>query len=389
MLNNKRRSIFFKKYLFIFILILLWLNLGESKIIAKEFYSLHDINLVQQDIIILDELTLQEMVYVSPDQSTFIFRNITSQLEQLKIGDILWFYAEVKQDFGFLRQIANIQRNKAGGQGVIIYTIPWQENHPPVITSLMVQPSTLVVGQQADLICYAADEDQDRLYYNWFNSEGIIIGTGAYVQWIAPYQSGNYLITCEVSDVRGEKTTKSIQILVVEKFPLLSEKEKLLIRKFGWGDGRRAIRWPEGRVAVYDGTNFSKMQEVLDEWNKVMEGKVVFYLSHNPQSPVKITYNYELSKKNLCTHIDTHWRNYQLYAAEIQINPDSQRCGFPGNLYAAYLHCFSGVAGFNVWQGTIVELEDWQHFTQISEIIQEMIKALYRIPPGYDLYYEE
>ncbi|GAB4116311.1 MAG: hypothetical protein Kow00103_11850 [Candidatus Caldatribacteriota bacterium] len=374
-----------KIYFFSFILILWLINLSGSKVVAEEIYPSQKINLATKNIIILDDLTLQEMIYVSPDQSILIFRNRTPQLEQLKIGDVLWFYAELKKDFGFLRQIANIQRNETMGKGVIIYTIPWQENNPPVITSLMAQPSTLVVGEQADLICYAADEDQDELYYNWYTSEGTVTGTGAYVQWVAPYQSGSYLIICEVNDARGGKDTKFIQIVVLEKPPMLSEKEKLLIRKFGWRDGHRAIRWPEGRVAVYDGTNFSKMQEVLSEWNKVVGDRVIFYLSSDPLSPVKITYNYELGQRNLCTHIDTHWRNYQLYAAEIQINPDSQLCGFPQNLFAAYLHCFAGVVGFNIWQGITIELEDWQDFTQISEIVQQMIKALYRIPPGYDL----
>jgi len=126
------------------------------------------------------------------------------------------------------------------------------------------------------------------------------------------------------------------------------------------------------------------MQEVLDEWNKVVGDHVVFHLSHNLRSPVKISYNYALSQKDLCYHIDTHWRNFQLYAAEIQINPDSWLCGYPRNLYAAYLHCFSGVAGFNVWQGSTVDRDDWQNFTQIPDVIHQMIQALYTVPPGYE-----
>ena len=117
----------------------------------------------------------------------------------------------------------------------------------------------------------------------------------------------------------------------------------------------------------------------------MVDDEVVFYLSHNTQSPVKISYNYALIQKNLCYHIDTHWRNYRLYAAEIQINPNSRLCGFPRNLYAAYLHSFSGVAGFNVWQGSIIDRDNWQNFTQISEIMQQMLKALYTVPPGYNL----
>ena len=127
------------------------------------------------------------------------------------------------------------------------------------------------------------------------------------------------------------------------------------------------------------------MQEVLNQWNEVTGGRVIFYLSNNPQSPVKITYNPELSEENLCYNIDTHWSNYQLYAAEIKINPDSSFCGYPKNSYALYLHSFSGVAGFDVWKGETVGQKDWQDFNLISEIMQMMIKALYKVPPGYDL----
>jgi len=116
----------------------------------------------------------------------------------------------------------------------------------------------------------------------------------------------------------------------------------------------------------------------------VVGDEVVFYLSHNTQSSVQISYNYALSKKNLCYHIDTHWGNFQLYAAEIQINPDSRLCGYPGDLYAAYLHSFSGVAGFNVWQGSIIDRDNWQNFTQVPDIMEQMIRALYKVPPGYE-----
>jgi hypothetical protein len=126
------------------------------------------------------------------------------------------------------------------------------------------------------------------------------------------------------------------------------------------------------------------MQEVLDQWNEVIGGKVIFYLSNNPQSPVKLTYNPELREENLCYHIDTHWSNYQLYAAEIKINPDTSLCGYPQNSYALYLHSFSGIAGFDVWEGTTIDQKDWQNFNLISEIMQTMIRALYKLPSAYN-----
>lgn len=98
-----------------------------------------------------------------------------------------------------------------------------------------------------------------------------------------------------------------------------------------------------------------------------------------------MTYNPELLEQNLCFHLDTHWRDYQLYAAEVKINPDTSFCGYPKNSYALYLHAFSGVVGFDIWKGEMVDQKDWQSFNLISEIIQTMIKALYKLPPGYGL----
>jgi hypothetical protein len=55
------------------------------------------------------------------------------------------------------------------------------------------------------------------------------------------------------------------------------------------------------------------------------------------------------------------------------------------NSFGLYLHLFSGVAGFNAWKGEVVKKRDWQEFTLISEVMQMMIKVLYKLPAGYDL----
>lgn len=332
----------------------------------------------------LDDDSLEELIYISSDYSILVFRRVTPQLERLSVGDILFLDAGITKNHHFLGQIINIIREDIDQKGMIIHMTPWRENHSPVISSLIAQPSILEVGQQSRLTCYAADQEGDALFYDWHSNKGLLLGTGATVTWQAPHQPGDYFISCEVIDNRGGEDNRAVRIQVVERLPLLTYQERELIRQFGWGHNH-TIRWPDGYVAVYDSTNFSGMQKVINEWNKVIGGKVIFYLSYNSQSPVKISYNYQLSRKNLCYHIDTHWRNYQLYAAEIQINPESQVCGFPRNLYAAYLHSFSGVVGFNIWQGTTIKQEDWQDFTQISEIIERMLKALYKVPPGYDL----
>lgn len=381
-MKHKKPNTYFK--IFIFWVTFVIIFTGGVTIFATEISSTQDKNLIPKSTIVLDEASSQELVYISPDQGILLFRNSTSQLEQLHIGDILWLNAAANDNYGFLRQIKYISKEESNNKGIIIKTIPWIENHPPIISGLITRPSNLEIGQQSELTCYAADEDKDELYYSWISSGGTLLGNAANVTWIAPNQTGDYLVTCEVIDNRGGKDSRSVQLWVVEKFPLLTEREKELIRKYGWGNNR-VIRWPDGYVEVYDTTHYSRMQEVLNQWNEVLDGKVIFYLSNNPQSPVKVTYNPELREQNLCFHLDTHWKDYQLYAAEIKINPDASFCGYPKNSYALYLHSFSGVAGFDVWKGEVVEKKDWQNFNPIPEIMESMIKALYKVPPGYNL----
>jgi hypothetical protein len=202
--------------------------------------------------------------------------------------------------------------------------------------------------------------------------------------------------------------------------PLLTLQEEELLKQFGWGS-HKTIRWPDSNIEVFDTTNFYKMQEILDEWNQVTGAKMNFYLSDNPHSPVKISYDHQLREQNLCGHIDTHWRNYQLNKAEITINPDFSFCGYPEENYGLYLHLFThwrnyqlnkaeitinpdfsfcgypeenyglylhlfaGVVGFDAWKGTTVDRKEWKEFTLIPDIMQRMIKALYRVSPGYEL----
>jgi len=384
-MKHKQSNKYFKIVIFVLgitFIILFWETIN---LFAAENFPLIDQNSVPKGTIFLDEQSFGEIIFISSDQSILIFKNSTSQLERLHPGAILFLRVNEDSSYGNLYQIKHIMQGglNRDSEGIIIEIIPWIRNHPPIISGLIARPSTLEIGQQSDLTCYVADEDKDELFYSWISTGGTLLGNGANITWIAPHQSGNYIINCEVTDSRGGRDSRAIQFVIVEKIPLLTYEEKNLLQEYGWGNSR-VIRWPDGYVEVYDATDFSRMQEVLDRWNEVIGGKVIFYLGNDSQSPIKLTYNPELSQENLCYHIDTHWENYQLYAAEIKINPDASSCGYPQNSFALYLHSFSGIAGFDVWKGTTIDREDWQGFNLIPEIMQTMIRALYQLPSGYN-----
>jgi len=374
---------YFKTISFILFAIVIMLFVGSIEIIAIENIPAEIPDFIPQGTIILDEQSSEKISYVSPDQGVFIFRDMTPQLEKLQSGDVL-LINPIEEDVSYLLfEIIHIIKGKSNSKGIMIEVIPWK-NHPPFISSLVAQPYTLRINDSSNLICYAADEDGDVLHYIWSVSGGIISGDGPNITWTAPNQTGNYEITCEVIDSSGDKNSKSILLSVVKNMPLLTSQERELLKNFGWG-GNRTIRWPDKYIEVFDTTNFNGMQEVLDEWNHVVGEKVNFRLSDNPYSPVKISYDHKLREQKICGHIDTHWRNYQLNKAEITINPDFSFCGFPEDNFGLYLHLFAGIAGFDAWKGTTVERREWQEFTLIPDIMQRMIKALYKIPAGYDL----
>jgi len=92
-------------------------------------------------------------------------------------------------------------------------------NHPPVISGLTVDPSSVDINQSTVITCIATDPDGDTLTYNWTKTGGTISGSGSAITWTAPSTAGTYTITCTVYD--GELTdTLSFTIVVTEPEPI-------------------------------------------------------------------------------------------------------------------------------------------------------------------------
>jgi len=90
-----------------------------------------------------------------------------------------------------------------------------ESNHPPVISSLIADPSSVNTDQTTTITCTASDQDGDTLTYTWTKTGGTFEGsiTGPSVTWRAPSTQGTYTVSCEVSD--GEASdNKSVNISV-------------------------------------------------------------------------------------------------------------------------------------------------------------------------------
>lgn len=174
-------------------------------------------------------------------------------------------------------------------------------------------------------------------------------------------------------------------ILKALKPSVLTSEEKELIRKWGYG-GDYVVRWPDGYVDVYDETNYYRMQEVIDEWNNVIDGSVYFRLSNSPNSQVRIYY--KSIPNNYCGNRIVNWdEDYAFSAVDLQIEGDPSDCGYPSTKYSLYLFMFKNVVGFKGWttKGEDVPFDEWTNFTEINNTMEKMVYALYKVPPGYYL----
>jgi len=166
----------------------------------------------------------------------------------------------------------------------------------------------------------------------------------------------------------------------------LTPEEIELIRKWGF-DGDYVVRWPNGFVDVYDATNYSQMQEVLNQWNAVIDGPVILRLSNDTDSPVKIIFD---PNSGYCgDYEDIQWGDDCAFLKVIiEISPDEYTCE-TYNLntkYCLYLHMFNAVVGFNYWaEVDLCPFEDWSNFNTIPDTIKKMVHALYKVSPGYYL----
>ena len=166
----------------------------------------------------------------------------------------------------------------------------------------------------------------------------------------------------------------------------LTPEEIELIRKWGYG-GDYVVRWPNGYVDIYDATNYSRMQEIINEWNLVIGGPVILRLSSNPNSPVKVIFDSSLEEENLCGDSNEIWGDdYAFSEITIKVNPSESCCGSYNIKYCLYLIAFTTVVGFNYGADVSpIPFEDWSNFSTIPEIIKTMVHALHKVPPGYYL----
>lgn len=164
---------------------------------------------------------------------------------------------------------------------------------------------------------------------------------------------------------------------------ILTDSEKSLVKKFGYG-GDYVTRRPDGYIDVYNGTTFKGMKRLIDKFNLLTGGKVIFRLSDNKKESQVIFQSYA-NVKYVGEFEYFYCDGYKFKKCQIQINNKYTRKD------RLFLFIFTQVAGYNLkvdrdkyGKGGI----GWTKF-KIDKTIEKMLKALYKVPPGYNLKTEE
>ena len=110
-----------------------------------------------------------------------------------------------------------------GSQAQMTMNLSIPPNSTPVINSLVPEREVANPGESIAFQCNAFDGDGDILNYSWSASDGSFLGSGPVTSWIAPYGTGTYQVSVEVSDGKGGKATDNIAIDVSHNNPPVIE----------------------------------------------------------------------------------------------------------------------------------------------------------------------
>ena len=104
----------------------------------------------------------------------------------------------------------------------LIFIISCGTNFEPKIDLITAEPNPVSSGEIVTLNCIASDDDEPNLLknesidYTWFAAYGNIIPSESpeIVTWMAPQDSGEYSISCKVSDQYNGVDIATLEIIV-------------------------------------------------------------------------------------------------------------------------------------------------------------------------------
>ena len=157
----------------------------------------------------------------------------------------------------------------------------------------------------------------------------------------------------------------------------LTDSEKSLIKKFGYGENY-VKRWPDGIVYVYNGTTYKSLPRIIKQINQIIGNKTIFQLS-NDKKISKVVFESYASNK-YASESNWSWKGYNLEKWVISLSNKYVQDSKNDKLF---LLIFIQIAGFN-YKADKKKYGEWWEFS-IDKNVKKMLKALYKVPPGYNL----
>jgi hypothetical protein len=118
---------------------------------------------------------------------------------------------------------ANVTDGRGGKAAAQLTINVVKANNPPIIKSLIAEPSEVKEADTCAIECIASDPDGDKISYQWETTGGVICGQGPDVSWTAPLTPGPYILTARVMDDRGGDTKSQLSINVLVNHPPVIE----------------------------------------------------------------------------------------------------------------------------------------------------------------------
>jgi len=172
----------------------------------------------------------------------------------------------------------------------------------------------------------------------------------------------------------------SIEDKALASDSLLTISEKYLVKKYGWMEGNYVKRWPDGVVYVYNGTNYKGLPSIIKKINQTIGGKTVFQLSNDKEISKVVLKSYD-APIEYSSQSDWSWDGYNLKKLETSIDKKYDKKYIHRD--ELFLIIFIQIAGFN-YQADEKYYGEWWEFS-IDKNVEKMLKALYKVPPGYNL----
>ncbi|MEA3454321.1 MAG: hypothetical protein U9R12_05250 [Candidatus Caldatribacteriota bacterium] len=157
----------------------------------------------------------------------------------------------------------------------------------------------------------------------------------------------------------------------------LTDSEKSLIKKFGYGENY-VKRWPDGIVYVYNGTTYKGLPKIIKIINQIIGGKTIFQLSKDKKISKVVFESYASNK--YAAESKWSWKGYNL---EKWVTLLSNKYVHDSKNNKFFLSKFTQIAGFN-FKADEKKYGKWWEFS-IDRNVKKMLKALYKVPPGYNL----